>query len=359
MKKILIYINSMKPAGGIERVVANLSNKLVNEYDITILTKDMESSFYDLDSRINFESLNNPLTLNMNSRISRIVKIVINTFRTIFKLKKYLNTVNADYIYTTNPVNSFEVLTCRNRAKLVISEHGSIFGYNKIYQELKKYIYPKAYRIAVPTTLDTELYKIEGYNSVYIPHLTTFNGTNLSEEKERIVLNVGRLTKDKQQYQLLNIWNRVLEENELKNWKLIIIGTGEEKNRLIDYIEKNALWGNVELIDPVQNIEDYFSKSSIFAFTSRFEGFGMVLLEAMSFGIPCISYNCPSGPRDIIANEINGFLIEPNFEDEYVEKLKLLMKSSSIRKKMGVKAVEEVQNWNNEKIMELWRAIFK
>lgn len=360
MKRILVFLNSMSPAGGIERVVANLTNSWSEKYEITILVKDKEKSFYMLNENIKIESLNLPLILDMNNRIQRIYSVGCSILKTRKYLKEYLNTYNYDYIYVTTPMNALEVFLTgkKNFDKLVISEHGSKLAYNKLYKLIKYLIYPRAYRISVPTTMDTELYIKEGCNAKYIPHISTFQAKSKNELNKKTIINIGRLTEDKQQLTLLRIWRSLVINNETNGWCLKIIGKGEMESDLRDYIYKNKLSSSVEILSPTKDIEKVYKDASVFAFTSRYEGFGMVLLEAMSFGIPCISFNCPSGPRDIINNDVNGYLIECNNVDEYKEKLIKLINEDSTRTKMGNNAFNTVKEWNNNKILQEWDELF-
>ncbi|WP_373899173.1 glycosyltransferase family 4 protein [Haloimpatiens sp. FM7315] len=361
MKKILIYVDSMNPSGGIERVIANLSNQWINHFDITLLVKDDKNSFYPLDKKVKYCTINCPLKINFTSRFLRGYGFLKSIIQSQYKLKIYLKKEKPDYIYTSNIINSLEILMQSREysKKLVISEHGSFYGYNSVYTRLKKYIYPRAYKLSVPTKMDTGIYTKCGYPAVYIPHLSTFTGANeQSKLKNKIVLNVGRLTSDKQQLKLLQLWKKILENNSTFDWKLQIVGKGEEEENLKNYVINNHMSNNVEFIRPTENIHEYFKNASIFAFTSRNEGFGMVLLEAMSFGVPCISFDCPSGPRDLITDE-NGFLIENNNADKFVEKLELLIENYELRKNKGQKAYEMANNWDNEAIVKAWVDLFR
>lgn len=351
----------MKPAGGIERVVSNLANKWINKYNVIILVKDDAYSFYDLDPRIQIESIDKPLRLNMSNRISRINSLVKNIVFSHRELKKNVKSIYPDVIYTANPVNSMEICLIGEKyaKRLIVSEHGSKLGYNRVYNLIKRYVYPKAYKISVPTTLDTELYKKEGFPAVFIPHLSTFkNHTKVDAEKKQI-LNIGRLTKDKQQIELLRIWNRIVIEKKHGEWKLLFVGKGEEEISLQQYISENNLSDTVTIVKPNKDVEKFFKSSSIFAFTSQYEGFGMVLLEAMSFGVPCVSFNCPSGPRDIIDDGGNGYLIEDRDQEAFKAKLLELMKNSELRDKFGKASFDKANNWNNEEILRKWDSLFE
>ena len=362
MKKIIFYYHSMHPSGGVERVISNLINNLSDEYEITLLVKDDGISFYKINSSVKIISLECPLKLNMNNRFKRIINTFKNLIISLFKLHHFLSNTNYDYIYTASPLGSFEVYYAlkSGRDKIIVSEHASKDAYNSIYSYFKKIIYPKVKTIVVPTTLDTERYISENCRAIYIPHLSTFDVKQLTEiKKENIVLNVGRLTSDKQQNILVDIWHKLINEYKIKNWNLYIVGAGEEEENLLSKIREYNLDDTVKIIPPTKNIQSYYEKAKIFCFTSKMEGFGMVLLESMAFGTPCISFNCPSGPRGIIKDNENGFLIKCFDEYEYLQKLLLLINDPNLLMKFSKESLHTVEKWDNASIMKKWRDVFK
>ena len=205
-------------------------------------------------------------------------------------------------------MNAFELL-CAGVAsdKIVVSEHGSAYGVNKIYKNIKQLVYPKVYCVAVPNKMDVDVYKNLGANAIYVPHMVYMRQHERNRLDSHIILNVGRLTPDKRQDLLIQAWYKNKHKND---WKLWIVGDGEKKNELQLQIESLGLSNSVELLPATKNIDSIYRQASFFAFSSRFEGFGLVLLEAMSYGIPCLAFDCPSGPRDIIDDGINGFLVD-------------------------------------------------
>lgn len=362
MKKIMLYIDSMAPSGGIERVNANLFNNFVDKYDVTFLVKNTKKSFYELNDNIKIESLNIPFSNNMNySKITRIIVVFLDIIFSIYKLRKYFKNSHFDYIFTVNPQGALQIYLSNKNTKIIATEHGSIKAYNKIYSFIQKKIYPKCYKLIVPTTFDETEYNKIGIQAICIPHLSTYKvAENNFDNKSYNVLNVGRLTSDKQQLLLLDIWNDIKKENLVNDrWKLIIIGDGEEKNKIISKVQDYSLESSVELVDATKEINKYYRNSRIFAFTSRMEGFGMVLLEAMSFGNACISFDCPSGPRDIIKNEVNGYLIECYDKVAYKDKLVSLMNDEEKNEYMSYNAKQTVKEWNNDDILNRWYTILK
>jgi glycosyltransferase involved in cell wall biosynthesis len=362
MKKrvIVIYLAGMNPSGGKERVVSNLLKEWHEIYDVILITKDSGNSFYEIPSDIKRISLNTPFLSSMkNNRFVRIVSTCLNIFISIFKLRRVLSNLHFDYIYVTTPLNALETYYSIKNAKerLVISEHASIDAYNRIYTWMKRHIYPKSYCISVPNSTDTKFYKTWGCNAIYIPHLVTFKSINKNKLDSKIVLNVGRLTADKQQQKLIEIWSKLKCKGA---WKLWIVGDGEEHDKLSFLIDELGIHDSVELIPARKDIQSVYQQASVFAFTSRSEGFGMVLIEAMSFGIPCISFDCPSGPKDIVQHGWNGYLIANGDITQFIHKLdKLLTMSNSELSFLGDNAFGTVASWDNISILKHWDNVFQ
>ena len=124
-------------------------------------------------------------------------------------------------------------------------------------------------------------------------------------------------------------------------------------------IEEYKLSQSVEIIEPLKDIESIFLKSSIFAFTSKYEGFGMVLAEAMSCGVPCISFDIPSGPRDIIENAQDGFLIQEGNVGEYILKLEVMISDEEQRREMGKKSRENIRRFLDSTIEKTWMSLLE
>lgn len=362
-KTILIYLTGMSRSGGKERVVANLLCEWIKRYNIIMITKEDTVPFYKIPDEVCICPLKPPFLTRMfdlkEKKIYRIVFTFINMVCSCLLLRKRLKSVEYDYLYVSTPLNAFEAFyAMRNSSqKLVISEHASINAYNGIYAWMKKKIYPKAYCVSVPNSMDTDVYKQWECNAVFIPHLITYKAEEKNSLNSKIVLNIGRLTKDKRQELLIRMWANIEEKN---GWKLLIVGDGEEKENLDLIIRSLSQEDTIKLLPARKDIKTLYKNASLFAFTSRTEGFGMVLLEAMAFGIPCISFDCPSGPRDIIKDGCNGFLIENDDARSFTLKLKEILELKEYElKQLGEGAFKTVEAWNNEKILNKWEEIFK
>lgn len=353
MKRIVIYVDSLKPSGGRERVISNLMNEWSNVYELILIAKDQGDSFYKLDDRVNKFSLN-IIPVHRDNRILSYFGVLVNIVKSIIKLKKTLKSLEYDYIYVATPQNAFEAYYAMDNAneKLVVSEHATFNGFNKVFSWMKKQVYPRAYRVSVPNTMDTIEYKKWGCNAVFIPHTLTFKPEKRNQLNSKIMLNVGRLCYDKHQDLLIKMWSRVENKN---GWVLWIVGDGEDKEKLEMLISQYKMDDSVRLIGARKDINSIYKEASFFALTSRWEGFGMVLTEAMSFGVPCISFDCPSGPRDIINNNENGYLIDNENEKQFVLQLtKIVNLSENELSILGDKAFDTIKNWNNSSILMKW-----
>lgn len=171
-----------------------------------------------------------------------------------------------------------------------------------------------------------------------------------------MIINVGRLTAQKRHFLLIDLFSKIYSKH--KDWKLLIIGKGELDILLNNYITKLNLTDAVELIDNNIDITNLYNSSSIFCLTSEYEGFPNTLMEAMAIGLPTVSFDCLSGPKDLTNNGENGFLIEMDDHESFLSALDLLMNSEKLRKFIGLKSKSYVlNNYNINIIISKWNKL--
>ena len=192
--------------------------------------------------------------------------------------------------------------------------------------------------------------------TVVIPNSLPFFPDKPSTCNQKQVIFVGRLNEQKGLEYLIETWKRVHQKH--KDWILQIYGDGEQRDLLLHLISEAKLKDAVVVNQSTRQIMDKYLESSIFLLTSRFEGFGMVLIEAMACGVPVVSFDCPWGPADIIKNGEDGFLVGYLNTTEAAEKVVQLIESPELRMKMGIRARENVQRYSRNTVMKQWIELF-
>jgi glycosyltransferase involved in cell wall biosynthesis len=147
--------------------------------------------------------------------------------------------------------------------------------------------------------------------------------------------------------------------DKLPYWQLEIYGKSSAEFDLNAQIKALDLGATVKLYKPTRSIQEKYLDASIYALPSRSEGFGMVLIEAMACGLPCVAFDCPSGPADIIRDNEDGFLIENAAISAFAKKLELLMKNETLRLQMGAKAYQNVLRYQPDTVVKQWDELFK
>ncbi|PHR69108.1 MAG: hypothetical protein COA67_11190 [Lutibacter sp.] len=361
--KILYITNKIVGSGGLERVLAVKSDCLINtfKYDVYILTlnQNQKENFYDFNSKIkhhNIEVSGNPLKYFIEYRKGVKNKIA--------EIKPDIISVCDDGLKGL----LFPILF-DNRIPVIYERHASInlnFKGKEQVSFLKKtgsYFQHKL-MIFGAKRFDTFVVLTEGNNEDWpnvdctvIPNPSPFPPFNDLAVKENIVLAVGSQSYNKGYDRLINIWRKVNEKYPL--WKLKIYGKQSEELKLQEKINEFGLDECVFLNDPIKNIEEQYKKASIFVMPSRSEGFGMVLIEAMNYGVPCVSFDCPHGPADIIKNDEDGFLIENGNTENFANAVISLIEDKEKRERMGNNARENVMRYMPESIMQPWNSLFK
>lgn len=194
------------------------------------------------------------------------------------------------------------------------------------------------------------------YNPALPPAKGFFERPVFFEEGKKYVLAVGRLAKQKGFDRLLEAWRRVCED--FPDWRLCIIGAGEEESELKGLAETLDVQHSVQFVPPVKDLGAVYRHSQLYVMSSRAEGFPMVLLEAMSFGVPVVSFNC-NGPDVIVRDGIDGFLVKQNYTDRLAAKMAELMRNDDQRRQFGEKAREITKRFSLNKYLDAYEQLCK
>ena len=355
-KKIAFVIGALTP-GGAERVISTLSNGLIEDFEVTIITFRKSDPFYRLDERIKvvscFDQIEKPTSVLGSLKLNYTI------------LKRVTHIVKAEQIdlligFITSANIIATMAARRNRIPSLISERNDPLKKDipKFWLFLRKRIYPKADHLIVQTekvkAIYTEMLKSDRITVLPNPISSDLSKLRTTHpEREKLILTVGRLNNDKRHDKLIKAVHRL----KLKGWKVIIIGKGPNKTKLTNLIESLNLSDQIEILSGIKNIQYYYSKASIFVFTSKAEGFPNVLLEAMHFGLPCISTDCNYGPSDLITDGKDGFLVPVNDQEALEEKIDLLIKDKALQKIFSANAVQTTENYTSDKVTTKWKSL--
>lgn len=190
-----------------------------------------------------------------------------------------------------------------------------------------------------------------------IPNFLPFLPPATSTCTPKKIISVGRLEEQKGYDLLIKAWAIVAKQHP--DWRINVFGEGTLREKLNEEIRESLIFESFTLRHPSNEIVEEYISSSIFVLSSRFEGFGLVLIEAMACGLPVISFNCPDGPSDIISDGIDGFLVDNGNVIQLAEKICLLIENESLRHTMGKNARENVKRYSAEIIMKKWIDLFE
>lgn len=361
--------------GGIESSTINTANSLIDDYEIELMSfyKLSKNQSAKIDKRIKIKYLYdgepNREEFKESLRQHKYFKTIKEGFKAInILIKKKLLVI--DYIYNCD---SKFIVSTRWDFSILLSKYGNkdtvkIAQEHHYHNNDKKYIntikkkYKKIdYLFALTKTLEDDynefLKKNKHTKVVLVPNMLESIPDDNSKLKEKNIITVSRLDYGKKNDDIIKAFSK-LKDNE---WKLYIIGDGNEYNNLLSLVDELKLNNRVILTGykNKKEIEKYMLKSSLFLMASLTEGLPMVLLEAMSYGVPCIAYETASGVSDIISNNENGYVIKNRDEKEYIEKIEKIISDTELRNKLGKEAKKSVYNFSNESITKIWKEILK
>lgn len=389
MKKVSI-LSLHLGYGGIEKSIAALANILCEKYEVEIICiyklydkpafdiKDKVKITYLIESNLpvrvatykvllfhgHWIKLLKKLTKDYFSKL-KFISFIKDATASIFmyskrhkETKKAIEQSNANIMISTRTfLNEWLSLYANDHVLKIGWEHNHHHNNEKYALDVVRSSKNLDYFVLVSQDL-TKFYKekLKNYHCkcIYIPNMLDNVPKTLSPLTEKRLVSVGRLSKEKGQLDLLKIFYELSKKHP--SWHLDIIGDGPEKEELEAFIKKNHLKEKVTLhgFRSKHYIDKILNKSSLYLMTSYTESFGIVLLEAMSHGIPCIAFSSAEGAREIISSGKNGYIIKNRNKQAMIKKIEDLMGDEKTRKKMGKEARKTIKPYTLEVIQEKW-----
>lgn len=370
--KIIYCIAGTYNSGGMERVLANKANYLVNKgYDVAVVTTEQRSRtpFFMLDKRILCYDLNvNYEENNGRSFLNKLLCYPFKQRRHKRRLTNLLLQLKADIVVSMFCNDASFLYKIKDGSKKVLEIHfcrykrlqrarRGIWKFADLYRSWEDMrIVEKYDRFVVLTHEDKNNWGTIS-NIEVIPNALSFSCAEVAPLINKRVIAVGRYDYQKGFDYLIDAWKIVYRIHP--EWTLDIIGGGEWKQRLQKQIDEYGLKDCICLKSPTNHIEAEYLQASILVMSSRYEGFGMVLLEAQSVGLPVISFACKCGPRDIITDGEDGFLVPEEDVKVMADRILVLMDNEILRNHMGQIAQRNSQRFSEEVVMAKWERLFQ
>lgn len=373
--KIIYCIHSVYNPGGMERVLLNKVSYLCSKlnWDITVVTTDQKERppFYPFPEKIKRIDLKiNYSDDNHKNIMGKIIGYLWRRRLHKKALTHLLEREQADIVVSLYPSESSFICDIKDGSKKVLELHFcKFFRLQYRRKGLLKYIdrYRTKQDEQIVQHFDRFIVLTEedrGYwgnllNIEVIPNAALLVGNLCSDVSAHRVIAVGRLDYQKGFDRLIEAWSLVNKQVKCKDWHLDIFGQGEWHGKLQQMIDDYQMNDSVHINNPSNRIEDEYVKSSILVMSSNYEGFPMVMIEAMSCGVPVISFNFQSGPKDIIQDGVNGVLVDNGDIIGLADAIIKLICDENLRRSLSTNARKVIETYSEDVVMQKWISIFK
>lgn len=350
---IIYVIEDYSENGGVERIVSDKANTLFTQYHhkVTIISvyRDNRKEQFKLDDGINLIHLDVPFAKRTNNSLLRLISRLYTIFIAILRLNKEIKGLHPDIIFFTTTLGAILLPFCHTKARKIYESHlaRNFNPFNKLFflTELR------AERIVCLTSGDAKEYKYAKRVDI-IPNYINDVKSHVEDYSVKKAIAVGRLEYQKGFDILIDCWKEIAKQ--YPDWKLDIYGEGAYREELQRQINSLQLGDKVKLCGRNNNIIDVYSQYSLHIMTSRYEGQGIVLLEAQACGLSSVVFDYQYGASDIVSNGHNGLIIEQGNRKLFIEAAMKIMSSKELRKQYGINALEIGKRYSKENILKKW-----
>lgn len=373
--KLIYCTHSVCNPGGMERVLANKVEYLVGrlKWDVMIVTTDQygRPPFYAFSTGVRMTDLGiNYSDDNGNGTLKKITGYLRRRRKHRRLLTTLLYRERPDVVVSLYPSESSFIPRIKDGSKKVLELHFCKFfriqyGRKGLLGLIDRWRTRQDERIVrrfdkfVVLTNEDKGYWGGLDNIEVIPNAALNMVDRYSDVSAHRVIAVGRLDYQKGFDRLVHAWKIIQDTGRFNDWYLDIFGQGEWHDMLQDMIDASDLSGSVHLNAPVKNIGDEYARSSFLVMSSNYEGFPMVMIEAMACGLPVVSFDYKCGPRDIISHGDNGLLVSNGDIEGLADAMMRLMGDDGLRRRMSANARKVVDTYSVDSVMARWVSMFE
>ena len=341
----------MSRRGGTEKMTAVLANLLADRNRVTVISLRFSGQklFYELREDVEFHVLK-----SVSGKLGILKKIK--------DIRRFIKEKNIDIIVNVDiGIGIYGILAAKGtRAKVITWEHSNYYNNwdSKTFPFFRKFAVKFSDAVVVLTEQDKQNYIKNLHPSTPI-HVIS-NPVRKKEVKydpdSKTILSAGALTPIKGFEKIVEIGERIFAQH--RDWKWVICGAGPEYEPLKQAVEQANLSDYIHMPGSVSNMEVYYRKAAIYVMTSKMEGLPMVLLEAKSYGLPIVSFDIMTGPKDIISNGKNGYLVPFDDLEQMTKKILQLMDDAKLRTEFSCHSQDDIEKFDIVQIGEKWERLF-
>lgn len=370
-KKLLFVIDSLENSGGSERVLTDRVNYLVENFPYEIWIATIKQSphklnFFKLDNRIKHVFI--PLEKESNGVFSTVKNLIFHNYKYDLPIIDFVREKKFDICSTITSVSFLDKSGSLDVKRIAENR----FTYKKYLTDEKIDVFRKVWRslrfkkqiriqkqmdvVITLTEEDANFYKKFLNNIVVIPNFIDIQSVRASSLTNKKAIAVGRLEKEKDFPSLIKMWHTVNKTN--RDWRLEIYGEGSMKNELLALIESLQLANFVTIKPPTKDIYSIYQTASVYITTSKYEGFGMTILEAMAHGLPIIAFDSVGGVKILVADGKNGFVIKDRKTELLASQFLKLIKNKKMMNAFGKESILMAKKYSTENVMKKWHKVY-